>query len=276
MTKKQNEEVEKKIPSLKRLIAEINKNVGENIIGRISDMKDIETERISTGVKRIDDALGGGFPTKRIVELYGFPSGGKSLISLTTIAQAQKKGLECVYIDLESSFDPKFAERLGVDSEKIILVQSTTAEKVMDLICQLLEGEPGVIVVDSVAAMVTETEFEEDFEKIMMAPKARLLSRALAKINLLNKNTLIIFINQLRETMTMYGPKTATTGGRALGHYASIRMEIKKGEKIHEDDKRTKDVIGQIISFIVAKNKTYAPFKTGSFKFMYENCQIIE
>lgn len=265
---------EKTKPSLARVIAEINKKYGENIIGRIPDMPTIETTRISTGIPQLDTAIGGGFPTRRIIELYGVPSSGKSLISMLLIKKAQEAGLECVYVDVEDAFDPKFAEKLGVDVKKLVVAQSSVGEDTLELVCKLLDAEPGVIVIDSVAAMITQSEMDESFDQQFMAPKARLMSRALAKINTLNKQTLIVFINQLRSTMAMYGPATTTTGGRALGHYASIRVEVKKTEQIHLDDKKTAEVIGQVVGFNITKNKTAPPFKVGSFKFFYDDCRI--
>lgn len=259
---------------MNRIIAEINKKSGENIIGRMSDMESVSIERIPTGIAPLDDAVGGGFPKRRIIELYGLPSGGKSLISMLIIKSAQEKGLECVYIDIEDSFDPIFAAKLGVDIKKLILMQSSMGEDVFDTICKILPANPGVIVVDSVAAMLTRGESEESVEKIFMAPKARLMSKGLPKINALNKDTMIVFINQLRATMVMYGAPTTTTGGRALGHYASIRVEVKQTDKIYEDDKKTKDVIGQIVGFNVTKNKTASPWKRGSFKFIYDGCKM--
>ena len=264
-------------PSLKKVIAEINKKYEENIIGRISDMKNITAERIPSGIKNLDEAVGGGFPMRRMVELYGIPSSGKSLVAMKIIAEAQKMGKECIYMDVEDAFDPVFAKTLSVDINQLVLVQSSVGEPTLDILCQLLPSKPGVIVIDSVAALVTLAEMEEEsFEKQFMAPKARLLSRGLAKINALNQGTLIIFINQLRSTMAMYGPPTTVTGGRALGHYASIRLEIKKTELLYEDDKKTKPVIGQIVGYKVTKNKTAPPFKTGSFKFFYEDGHIKE
>lgn len=273
-TKKSNEVVEEKTPSINRIIAQINKDFGENVIGRLPDMENIKVDRISSGVPKLDEALGGGFPMRRIVELYGIQSGGKSLISMFTIREAQKRGLDTVYIDAEDTFDPVFAEKLGVDTKKMILAQSSVGEDALDLVIRLLKARPAVIVIDSVAALITRAEMEEDIDKAFMAPKARLMSRALAKINALNENTLIIFVNQLRATMAMYGPPTTTTGGRALPHYASIRVEVKKADQIHKDDKKTAEVIGQIVGFNVIKNKTAAPYKTGSFKFFYDDAHI--
>lgn len=273
MSQKKN--LPKKNLKLERIIAEINKKHGENIIGRLSDMKNITTDRIPSGIKSLDDAVGGGFPMRRMVELYGIPSSGKSLVAMKIIAEAQKIGKECVYMDVEDAFDPIFAKALGINLDQLVIVQSSVGEPTLDILCKLLPSKPGVIVVDSVAALVTLAEMEEEsFEKQFMAPKARLLSRGLAKINALNQGTLIIFINQLRSTMAMYGPPTTVTGGRALGHYASVRLEIKKTELLYEDDKKTKRVIGQIVGYRVTKNKTAAPFATGSFKFIYEGAKI--
>ena len=269
----QPQEPEKKV-SIDRIIAEINKKHGENVIGRLSEMKNINIQRISSGILSFDMATGGGLPIGAMVELYGVPSGGKSLISMMTIANAQRKGLECVYIDAEGSFDPEFAKKLGVDTEKLVIAQSSVGEDTLELVAKLLQSEPAIIVIDSVAAMVTMAEMEGTFEQQFMAPKARLMSRALAKLNALNKNTLIIFINQLRSTLVMYGTPTTTTGGRALGHYASIRVEVKKGDPIHEEDKKTAPVIGQVVSFNVVKNKTAPPFRLGSFKFFYDDCHM--
>ena len=235
----------------------------------------LQIERIPSGVKTIDDCVGGGFPRGRIIELYGAQSGGKSLIAHLIVSQAQKKGMECIYVDAENTFSPEFAKKIGVDTDKLILTQSSIGEDTIDLVCKLLDGNPGVIVVDSVAALITTGEIEEDAEKQFMAPKARLMSRGLSKMNTLNKDTLIIFVNQLRSTMAMYGPKTTTTGGIALGHYASVRMEVKKGDLIYKDGKKTGDVIGQTVNCYVTKNKTAQPYRRGSFQLLYEPLQII-
>jgi recombination protein RecA len=274
MAKKQTNDEQKTVPSLKRVVAEINKKYGENIIGTLPDMASLSMERISSGVNQLDLALGGGFPTGRIVELYGLPSGGKSLITLKTIAEAQKKGLSCIYIDAEDSFDPIFAQSLGVDTKTLYVAQSSVGETTIDLMVKLLESEPGVIVLDSVAALVTKAEMEESMDQQFMAVKARLMSRALAKLNALNKKTLMLFINQLRSTMAMYGPQTTTPGGRALGHYSSIRVEIKKGDFLRVDGKKTTDIIGQQVKFQITKNKTFAPYRYGSFELSYEGMKI--
>jgi recombination protein RecA len=258
------------------LIAQVNKKMGETVVGRIGKMVNLQTERFSTGITQLDEALGGGFPRGRMVELFGLPSSGKSLIAQLIVADAQKKGGECVYMDAEGSFDPAFAEKLGVNVKDLVLVQSGIGEDMIDIMCKLLAAEPAVIVVDSVGSMITRSETEESVEKVFMAPKARLMSKGLPKLTALNKNTLIIFINQLRNVITTWGGGgTTTTGGMALGFYSSIRLEIKKDKDLlYEGPKTGHDPIGQIAHFRVVKNKTAQPYKTGSFKFIYENCII--
>lgn len=270
MTKKTSEPTEDKLPSINRVIAEINKRAGEIVISRIGDTPLKSISRLSTGVPAIDLALGGGMPAGRIVELYGLQSVGKSLIALLTIAQAQKKGLECAYLDAEDTFDAEWAEKLGVDTKKLILSQSSVGEETLGLALKLLKAKPAIIVIDSVAAMVTRAELEEDIDKAFMAPRARLMSKGLSILNAQNKGTLIIFINQLRSTMAMYGPQYDTTGGKALKFYSSIRIEVKKTEDLHLDGKKTAEQIGQVVGFKVTKNKTAPPFKVGSFKFFYD------
>lgn len=271
MTKAKEEVIEEKKPSINRIIAEINKKAGESVISRINDMPKIEVPRLTTGVTVLDEALGGGLPAGRIVELYGQPSAGKSLISLFAIREAQKKGLECIYLDCEDTFDTEWAKKLGVDTDKLILSQSSVGEETISMILKLLPASPAIIVVDSVAAMITRAELEEDVDKAFMAPKARLMSKGLAMINAQNKGTTIIFINQLRATLAMYGPQFVTPGGNAIKFYTSVRVEVKKTEELHEEDKKTRPVIGQVVGFKITKNKTAPPFKVGSFKFYYED-----
>jgi len=274
MAKTKTKPEETKAPSLKRVLAELNKKYGDNTIGVIGDMPTLDIKRIPIGIPDVDEALGGGFPMRRVIELYGLPSGGKSLISLLIIKSAQAQGLDCIYVDVEDSFDPVWANKIGVDVDKLVVAQSSVGEDIMDMLCKLLEAKPGVIVVDSVAAMIPRVEQEESVEKPTMALKARLMSRGLAKLTSLNDSTMIVFINQLRATLAMFGAQTTTTGGRSLGHYASIRVEVKKVDTLHEEDKKRKPVIGQIVGIKVTKNKTAPPFKNTSFKFYYDDCRI--
>lgn len=271
MTKTTELELKEK-PSLNRIIGQINKAAGETVIGRMGDMKNLATKRYQTGIKRLDDALGGGFPAGRMVELYGLPSSGKSLIASLAVASAQRDGGECVYVDAEGSFDPAFAQKLGVDTDKLVIVQMGIGEDILDTIIKVLEAEPAVIVVDSIGAMVTRNEFQESVEKVFMAPKARLMSKGLPIITAANKGTLIIFINQLRSVITTWGGGgTTTPGGMALGFYASIRMLVKKDkEMLFEGPKTGHDPVGQIVQFNITKNKTAQPHVTGSFKFYFD------
>lgn len=272
--KSNNEEV--KDVSMARLIAEINKDFGSDIIGRTPDLENVEVERVSSGIRCLDEALGGGFPLRRIVELYGLPSSGKSLISMKTIAEAQKNGMECVYIDAEDTFDPEFAHKLGVDTTKLVLAKINIGEDILNTVSRLLAVKPGIIVVDSIGGMTTRAEFEEDADKLHMAPKARLFGKMLPKITALNENTLIIFINQLRSTMALYGPQLTTPGGSSVRFMSAVRVEVKKIEPLHTDNKKTQPIIGQLIGFNTVKNKTAPPNKTGSFKFYYDDGKIEE
>lgn len=262
-------------PSNKRIIATINKKWGDNTIGTVSSMKKLTVERIPTGIENVDAILGGGFPLGRMIELYGVPASGKTLISLLTIKNAQEKGLECVYIDAENAFSPEFAQKLGVNIDKLNLTQVSVGEDVIDIVFELLKSKPGVIVVDSIPALIPRAEFEEQADQQFMANKARLMSRSLPRLTVILGNTLIIWINQVRSTMAMYGPKNFTPGGRALGFFASIRCEVKQGEKIFFEDKKTGEVIGNIIQVNCVKNKTFQPYKQASFSFYYNDFKIV-
>lgn len=259
---------------LKVVLAMINKKYGENTIYTLKDVPSANVERISSGSMCLDSILGEsngkfGWPLGRCVELYGSPSSGKSLISQLTIAQAQKEGLQCVYIDCENTFDPEFAKKLGVDTDKLIISQFSVGENVIDMICDLLKGAPDekmVIVIDSVASMVPQKEIDEEVEKTDIALAARFMSKGLRKITALNKNALILFINQTRTNLMAYGSPSTTTGGNALKFYSSMRVEVRMGDKIEIN----KQIRGQIVKFKVVKNKTAAPFKDGYFKFFYD------
>jgi len=275
MASKNSKQEEPKSPSLNRIIAEVNKKAGENIIGRVPTLSTLEVERISTGVKKVDVILGGGWPVRRIVELYGQPSAGKSLLSLLTIAEAQKQGKECVYIDVEDSFDMEWAKTLGVDVDKLVIAQVAIGEDVLDLVIKLLEARPAIIVIDSVAGMVSQAEMDNTVGKVLMAPRARMMSKGLSMINALNQNTVLIFINQLRATMAMYGEHHVTPGGSALKFYSSVRVEVKATEKIRRDDKKTTEVVGQVVGVKITKNKVAPPFQEASFKLMYTG-EIVE
>lgn len=268
MPKKKTEETPPQ--SLDELIKEINKKHGDNTIGFINQMPTLNIERLSSGSIWLDYSLGGGWPLTRVVELFGAFSSGKTLISLKTIVEAQKRGYQCAFIDCENTFDPRFATKIGIDLNKLLITQSSLGEPTVDMICALIQAGVKVIVVDSVAALVPSSEVTNPMEQQTIGLHARLMSKALRKMTALNQESLIIFINQQRENVggfSPYGPSLTTTGGRALGFYASVRVEVKRGEDIEEQ----KQKIGQVIKFKVQKNKTSTPFKSGYIRYMYEN-----
>lgn len=259
---------------LNKVISEINKKFGENTIGRIGTMPEIETERVSSGSPYLDWAIGGGFPLGRTVELYGVFSSGKSLTALRTVAEFQKLGKSVVYLDAENAFSPKFAELVGVDPDKLIISQMSAGEEVFNTIDKLLDTEVSLIVVDSIASLVPQYELNEAMEKQTIGLHARLMSKALRKITgkASHNKTLILFINQIREKPTNYGNPNITTGGRALGFYATLRIQVSRGEYIKEN----KDIIGQQVKFKVTKSKICPPFRDGYFLFYYPDLTVDE
>jgi recombination protein RecA len=251
---------------MEELIAKINKKFKTTIIGKANEM-DLERAKISTGSAFLDYCTGGGFPLGRIVELYGTYGSGKTLISLMTIAEAQQQGLPCYVIDAEKSFDIKHAQNLGVDTDSLIIAQIAEGETIFDILIQIAElGEESVIFVDSVSSLVPIYEVEEGMDKQTMALQARIMSKGLRKLNNANSKSLIIFSNQIREKVGAYGNPETTSGGRALGHYASIRIEIRRGKFLLDDEKNK---VGQIIKFKVDKNKVARPQLEGYFRYIY-------
>lgn len=270
--------------NLNHIIAKINKKYGDNTIGFGKELKYSDVPRLPSGSLFLDWALGmnhkdnaSGWPLGRIVELYGQESSGKSLISLKTISEAQKKGFDCAYIDVENTFDKSFAEKLGVDINKLIISRESQAEKVIDFACELLSeaNDLKVLVFDSLASMIPLVELDNSLEANQMASMARVMSKGLRKLIAFNKsNAIIFFINQLRENPgTIYGNPEYTPGGRALKFYSSLRLDVRKGDYILDsDDKKVK--LGQVVKFKVAKNKTDIPLREGYFKFIYSTGEL--
>lgn len=264
---------------IRELVAKLNKKYGENTIGLASEIKYSDVPRLPSGSLFLDWALGinhkdstSGWPLGRIVELYGPESSGKSLISMKTIVQVQKLGYDCVYLDCENTFDKTFAQTLGVDTEKLVISRESQGEKLLDLVCEMLKEDSKikVVVFDSLAAMIPTVEIEDSLEQVQMAPMARLMSKGLRKLTASNKaNALIIFINQLRVSPgVIHGNPEYTPGGRSLKFYASLRLEIRRGDFIFDlEDKKKK--LGQIVKFKVVKNKSDIPYREGYFKFLY-------
>jgi len=260
-------------------LAKINKKFGDNVIGFAKDLTYTDVSRLSSGSLFLDWSLGknikeeqSGWPLGRIIELYGPESSGKSLIALKTIVQAQKKGFDCLYIDCENTFDKEFAKRLGVDTSKLLLSRESGGEKLIDLACMFLEEykDLRVVVFDSLASMIPMVEITDSMEQMQMAPMARLMSKGLRKLTSFNKNNaLILFINQLRVNPgTKYGNPEYTPGGRSLKFYASIRVDVRRGDWIFDAVEKKKK-IGQVVKFRIVKNKSDIPYKEGYFKFMY-------
>jgi len=257
------------------LIKRIEKEIGQGLISRLVHEKDAKKiDVIPTGSLALDLALGtGGYPKGRIIEVYGNPSSGKSLLSLLAIAQAQKLGELCALVDAEHAFDPSWAKALGVDITKLDVVTFDNGEQALDLINAMVRsGVYGIIVLDSVAGLVPKAEIEGDMSTLRIAGIARMLSQGLRVLTQFIDKTQTIFIciNQLRETIgNNWGPTSTTPGGLALKFYASIRIKvgIKSGSQVK--DKSTNKVYGHVINTEVVKNKCSAPKGTAEIAVDY-------
>ena len=251
-------------------MAEIEKQFGKGAIMKLGSESHMEIETVPTGSLSLDIALGvGGFPKGRIVEVYGPESSGKTTIALQAVAEVQKQGGRAAFIDAEHALDPVYAKALGVDINELLLSQPDTGEQALE-ICEALVRSNAVqiVVIDSVAALVPQAEIEGEMGDNHVGLQARLMSQALRKLaGIINKtNTIAIFINQLREKVgIMFGNPETTTGGRALKFYASIRLDVRRGEQIKVGD----SVIGNRTTVKVVKNKMAPPFKTATVDMMY-------
>lgn len=262
---------EDKKKALDAAIAYIVKQFGEGSVMIMGNEKaKLNVEAVSTGSLGLDLALGiGGLPKGRIVEIYGPESGGKTTVSLQAIAQVQKKGGIAAFIDVEHALDPVYARQLGVDVDQLIVSQPDTGEQALEIIEALVRsGAVDIVVLDSVAAMVTKAEIEGEMGDSFVGVQARLMSAAMRKLTAVisKSDTVAIFINQVREKIgVMYGNPETTPGGRALKFYASVRIEVRSGEQIKEGEK----VIGRRTKCKVVKNKVAPPFKSCEFDMMY-------
>ena len=259
-----------KAKALSAALSQIERQFGKGAMMRLGDAPQEKIPAISTGSLGLDVALGiGGLPRGRIVEIYGPESSGKTTLTLQVIAEAQKMGGTCAFIDAEHALDPLYAQNLGVDTENLLVSQPDTGEQALE-ICDMVvrSGAVDAVIIDSVAALTPKAEIEGEMGDHHVGLQARLMSQALRKMaaNIKNSNTLVIFINQIRMKIgVMFGSPETTTGGNALKFYSSVRLDIRRIGSIKEGD----EIVGNETRVKVIKNKVASPFKQTEFQIMY-------
>ncbi len=270
MSKKQKTETKDSQKNIEETLRQIKTKFGEEAIMKLGEKPKVDVNVVPTGSIGLDSALGvGGFPRGRIIEIFGPESSGKTTLALHAIAEAQKTGGICAFIDAEHAMDPEYAKKLGVKIDELLISQPDTGEQALEITESLVRsGKMDVIVVDSVAALTPKDEIEGDMGAHHVGKQARLMSQALRKLTAIvaRSKTIVIFINQIRMQIgVMFGNPETTPGGKALKFYTSVRLDIRRIAQIKKGD----EVVGGRVRVKVVKNKVAAPFKQTEFDLMY-------